>query len=92
MQSCLTIHSSVRPPVVVPPSELFAVELGTLLGSVVDGVGGTVLCVAQLVGPGGAFAVLPSICRSAREQRKTVGMLSMRECLISTSKKEVEIK
>lgn len=56
-----TVNSHVWFPVVVPASELFAVELSTLLRSVVHSVNGTVFSVAQFVGPGGAFTELPSI-------------------------------
>lgn len=67
MEHTLTIHSSVWPPGVVPSSELFAIELCTLLCSVVSGIGGAVLSVTQFVRPGGALAKLPSICRSAEK-------------------------
>lgn len=66
----LTIHSCVWPPVVVPSSELFAVELCALLRSVVGGVGGAVRSVAQFVRPGGALAELPSIRGSEEKDRK----------------------
>lgn len=56
-----TVHSGVRPPGVVPSSELLAVELCALLCPVVGSAAGTVLGVAQLVRPGRALAELPSV-------------------------------
>lgn len=51
----------------MPSSELLAVELGTLLRSVVNGIRWTFLSVTKLVWPGQALAVLSTICRSVKE-------------------------
>lgn len=49
MQACPTVHFGIWPPGIVPSPELFAVELCTLLRSIVSRVGGAINRVAQFV-------------------------------------------